>query len=96
MIVADSSTAFPELSEQLKQRLIVLYQMQDCVPYDRTWNLLNLVRRAWRPLHHELRRQYIMLWGKNASFSYFFPQHTFNAISRQARAEIKASRELRK
>lgn len=88
MIVSDCSAAFPKESARLKERLKVLYTLQEKSQTDREWNLLNyMVRRAWRPLHHILRREYIKLWGKNASFSYFFPEHTFNSIARDALAE---------
>lgn len=90
MIVSDCSKAFPKEAEQLKERLKRLYALQDAAQTDREWNLLNyLVRRAWRPLYGRLKSEYIKLWGKNASFSYFFPEHTFNAIAWQARKEMQ-------
>jgi hypothetical protein len=54
---------------------------------DRDLNLiLYLMRRAYRPLYQALRVQYIAVWGKRCSFSYFFPQHAHDDVWRSARA----------
>lgn len=91
MIVSDCSAALPEESKRLEDRLVYLYRLQAKASTDREWNLLNyLVRRARRPLYALLRAEYVRLWGKNASFSYFFPQHTFNAIARRAEDRLKS------
>lgn len=50
---------------------------------------LYLHRRAERPLMKALRAAYLKTWGRGASFSYFFPQHTLAPIWRRAHARMQ-------
>ena len=51
---------------------------------------LYLHARAKRPLLAALRTAYLKTWGRNASFSYFFPQHSLDAVWRRAHARMMA------
>lgn len=51
-----------------------------------------LYKRAFRQLDGQLRAAYVSQWGKRASFSYFFPEHTRNPIWRRAHARCADAR----
>ena len=98
MIISDWSKALPELSEAYAERIFGLRLLYDKWHAenrpDRDMNLLTyLMRRAWRPIYNRLKREYVKIWGKNASFSYFFPRTTHDAIWHRVTDRLKPIRE---
>jgi hypothetical protein len=86
MIVDDMSSRLPQkmvkkYADELFRLRSIFNEWHSSGRSDRDCNLiLYLMRRAWRPIYAELKHRYVKLWGPKASFSYFFPDHTHNAI----------------
>jgi hypothetical protein len=98
MIVDDMRATLPKgMAKKYEDRIVHLRalfeQWHSSGRSDRDCNLLlYLMRRAWRPVYAHLRARYIKLWGPKATFSYFFPEHTHNAIWHRATDRIKKER----
>jgi hypothetical protein len=95
MIVDDMSDRLPKgmakrYEDELYRLRKLFNQWHNSDRSDRDCNLLlYLMRRAWRPIYAYLKARYIKLWGPKATFSYFFPEHTHNAIWHRVTDRLK-------
>lgn len=103
MIVDDMSGRLPKGMAQTYEdeifrlrKLYMEWHLND--RSDRDCNmLLYLMRRAWRPIYQHLKGRYIKLWGGShpkvrpprLTYSYFFPEHTHNAIWHRVTDRLK-------